>query len=295
MTNHPDFLFDSIIVAAHPDDELLWFNAILHLVDEVVVVFRPFWAQPEIAEKRERALAAFPRSGVHCLDLEESGAYGCADWAKPEENSIGLAFTFEWQKREVKRVSKLALGRIGMPNLSVAERSVFDAYRENFELIRERLRSRLRPGMNVFTHNPWGEYGHEEHVQVFRALQSLQHEIGFKLWMSNYCTERALPLAMRYFQTLPGRYIRLPTNKDFAEQVAQVYKDHQCWTWPDDWAWFDEECYVLAPEQGVEPKPHQHLLPLNMFTIAPDQPRSSVPALVGTALASAAITAALDL
>ncbi|PHR21057.1 MAG: hypothetical protein COA37_14310 [Hoeflea sp.] len=140
-----------------------------------------------------------------------------------------------------------------------------------------------------------GEYGHEEHVQVFRALQSLQREIGFKLWMSNYCTERALPLAMRYFQTLPGRYIRLPTNKDFAEQVAGVYKYHQCWTWSDDWAWFDEECYVLAPEQGAEPRPHQHLLPLNMFTIAPDQPRSSVPALVGTALASAAITAALDL
>ncbi|TDH34196.1 hypothetical protein E2A64_16065 [Pseudohoeflea suaedae] len=269
MTARPEFLNNSLIIGAHPDDELLWFNAILHLVDEVAIVYRSFWAQPDLAEKRAKAIAAFPRDGVFCLDIEESGAYGCANWASPEENDVGLAFTLEWRKREVKRAAKRALGSVGLPNLLVARRSVLDAYRENFELIRTRLRPRLRADMNVFTHNPWGEYGHEEHVQVFRALQSLQREIGFKLWMSNYCSERTLPLAMRYFQTSPGGYIRLPTNKQFAEQVAQVYKDHQCWTWSDDWAWFDEECYILAPDQGKEPEPQQHLLPLNMFTIAP--------------------------
>lgn len=294
MTPKSDFLNNYMIVAAHPDDELLWFNAILHLVDEVVVVFRPFWAKPDLAEKRAAALAAFPRGGASCLDVAESGAYGCANWAKPEEDAFGLTLKLESRKRELKRIAKLVLGRIGIPNLSVAERSVLSAYQENFELIRSKLRPRLRAGMNVFAHNPWGEYGHEEHVQVFRALQSLQLEIGFNLWMSNYCTERALPLAMCYFQTSPGSYIRLPTNKPFAEQVAQIYKDNQCWTWRDDWSWFDEECYVLAPQRTAEAKPQQHLLPLNVFSIESDQQRSSLPLIMGAAVASAAITAAVD-
>ena len=34
-----DLLTNSVIVAAHPDDELLWFGAILKQVDQVIVVF----------------------------------------------------------------------------------------------------------------------------------------------------------------------------------------------------------------------------------------------------------------
>ena len=34
MTHKPAFLEDSLIVAAHPDDELLWFTSILKDVDE---------------------------------------------------------------------------------------------------------------------------------------------------------------------------------------------------------------------------------------------------------------------
>jgi LmbE family N-acetylglucosaminyl deacetylase len=291
MPMRPEFLTQSVIVAAHPDDELLWFNAILKEVDEVIIVFRPFWAHPDLASKRAAALAAFPRKGVSCLDLHESGAYGCANWLAPEETSDGLALTMESQKREWKRFSKRALQRAGIPFATVADRSVLAAYRQNTDLLRNHLRGRLRPGMNVFTHNPWGEYGHEEHVQVFRVLQSLRAEIGFNLWMSNYCTERSLPLAMRYFETSPGPYIRLPTDKAFAQTVAQVYKDHDCWTWASDWSWFDEECYMPAPMAGQAPKSHRHLFPLNLFSIGDERPRQWLPALGAAAISAALVTA----
>jgi hypothetical protein len=295
MRTRPDFLRQSLIVAAHPDDELLWFNAILKEVDEVIIVFRPFWAKPDLAAKRAAALTAFPRGGVSCLDLQESGAYGCADWLNPDESADGLALTLESQKREWKRVSKKALQRAGVPVAPVADHSVLAAYQQNFNLLSDQLRRRLRPGMNVFTHNPWGEYGHEEHVQVFRVLQSLRPEIGFNLWMSNYCTERSLPLAMRYFRTSPGPYIRLPTDKVFAQTVAQVYKDCDCWTWADEWSWFDEECYMPAPVRGHAPKAHQHLFPLNLFSIGDAPPRPWLPAALGAAAATAALAAAIDI
>jgi hypothetical protein len=294
MNARPAFLENSVIVAAHPDDELLWFNAILHEVDEVIVVYRDFWAQPGLGEKRAAALADFPRAGVSCLNIAESGAAGCANWDDPRESPDGLVLSFESQRRELTRMSRLALGKVGMGERRVAEHSVLTAYQNNFVKIQDLLRERLRPGMNVFTHNPWGEYGHEEHVQLFRVLQGLRDEIGFNLWMSNYCTNRSLPLAMRYFQTSPGQPIRLPTNKVFAEEVASVYKRHDCWTWADDWQWFDDEWYLPAPRQGATPQPHQHLFPLNLFTIDVAQKRPWFSMAVGSAAAASALMIAAD-
>lgn len=295
MAERPAFLTNSLIVAAHPDDELLWFNAILPQVDEVIVVYRAFWANPEIGDKRSAALAAFPRPGVSCLDVAESGAYGCANWLDPVESPFGLELSFESQMREWKRLTKLALSKVGVTPLRISERSIMEAYQRNFEVISERLRPRLHRDMNVFTHNPWGEYGHEEHVQVFRVLQNLQTEIGFKLWMSNYCTDRSLPLAMRYFERAPGPYIRLPTDTAFAEQVADVYKKHDCWTWADDWSWFPDECYMPAPMAGTTPRSHQHLFPLNLFTIDAKRNVNWVPRAIGLSAASAALVAIVDI
>lgn len=143
MLKPTGLLENSLIVAAHPDDELLWFNAILDRVDEIIVVFRPFWAKPELAGRRAAALAAFPRSGVTCLDVPESGAAGCADWLDPTETAEGLELTFESRKREWKRWSKMALQHVGVPALPVDDRSVLMAYRQNASVIRDHLRPRL--------------------------------------------------------------------------------------------------------------------------------------------------------
>ncbi len=294
MTGKPDFLKNSVIVGAHPDDELLWFNSIIRDVDEVIVVFRDFWAQPDIGAKRAAALAAYPRS-ISCLDIGEAGAYGCADWSTPITNEFGIALGLEANRREVTRLARMSLSKVAAQDrVSIAAASVARAYQSNFWVVYESLKARLRPGMNVFTHNPWGEYGHEEHIQVFRALQRLRGEMGFKLWMSNYCTDRAMPLAMRYFESCPGGYIRLSTDKGFADEIAAVYKKHDCWTWADDWAWFDEECFMEAPDGDSDTAPHRHLFPLNFFTIDGQRSRKWLPLALTMSAASAALTVAIS-
>ena len=294
MRTDDTFLTNSIIVAAHPDDELLWFNSILRDVDEVIVVYRDFWAQPGLGEARRRAFADYPRANVSSLDLAESGAYGCADWSNPQLSDIGLAFGYEANRRALTRLTRRSLSLVGSPSSPTADESVARAYQSNYQQVRSTLVQRLKPGMNVFTHNPWGEYGHEEHVQLFQVLNSLRDEIGFTLWMSNYCSDRAMPLAMRYFRAAPGGYIRLPTDKIFAEQVAATYKRHGCWTWADDWAWFEEECFMEAPREAADSLPHQHLFPLNFFTIDGTKPRNWLPLALTMSVASAAIGVTLS-
>jgi len=287
------FLENSMIVAAHPDDEMLWFNSIIGKVDHAVIVYREFWAVPDLGKARTAAIDALPLKKVTCLDIDEAGSYGCADWKNPVLTEYGIQFGGAEMRREIKRVTKRSINKIlAVPAVTAPER-VNDQYVENFQRIYDRLEPMLSPEMNVFTHNPWGEYGHEDHIQVFRVLDHLRTKIGFRLWMSNYCTERALPLAMRYFTKAPGPYIRLPTDKVLAEQIADVYRTHGCWTWTDEWSWFDEECFMEAPESeggGVQ----NHLFPLNFFTI--DEPRPAAPshmASVATLLMSGMVGAAI--
>ncbi|BDA85205.1 hypothetical protein Sa4125_27470 [Aureimonas sp. SA4125] len=293
MIDGMSFLERSLIVAAHPDDEMLWFNSIIGKVDHAVIVYRNFWAAPELGLARAAAIGALPLKKVTCLDIDEAGTYGCADWSNPVLTEHGLEFGGAETRREIKRVTKRSIGRILPVTAATAPERVSAQYAENFQRICDVLEPMLSPDMNVFTHNPWGEYGHEDHIQVFRALDRLRDKIGFRLWMSNYCTERALPLAMRYFVKAPGPYIRLPTDKILADRIADVYRAHGCWTWADDWSWFDEECFMEAP-RGESGGKQRHLFPLNFFSIEDHrQPSPSHMATVATLLMSGMVGAAI--
>lgn len=271
MIEKKDILKNSVIIGAHPDDEILWFGAILAEVDKVIIVYRDFWAQPDIGEARTAALEDYPRGNVECLGLEEAGTYDCANWSQPVCDEFGLAFSTMVAKRELKRVAKKTLAKVTPIKPAALNQSIRSAYCENYDKIYAALKKRLTPDMNVFTHNPWGEYGHEDHVQLFRILDRLRDEIGFCLWMTNYCTDRAMPLAMQHLTASPDEYLRLPVNREFAEKVADTYKKHNCWTWANDWQWYREECYAQAPRETASGPASRYLIPMNFFVLEPPE------------------------
>jgi len=263
MTGHHELHENAVIVAAHPDDEILWFSSVMRHTQRVIILYRDFWANPGMGDRRAEAIENLPHPNVTWMEMAEVGSFGCADWASPTLTESGLGFTATATLRDIKSLMKKALPN-SAPTSAVP---ISRAYEANFRASVDRLRPLLRKDMNVFTHNPWGEYGHEDHVQCFRAVDLLRKEIGFKLWISNYCSERSLPLAQLYFQQHPVSFHRLPTDISFAREVAQVYIDADCWTWVDDWTWFEDECFMEAPS-GPSSAPEQgHLFPLNFFSM----------------------------
>jgi LmbE family N-acetylglucosaminyl deacetylase len=264
MTRKRDFLKNSMIVAAHPDDELLWFGSILKDVDRVVIAFEDYWPDPKMGEARRKALAEFPHHNVSSLAIDEAATYGLANWQSPELSEYGILLNKRYKRRVLKQKVKRFLGMSAAPKITIREH-----YKSNFFRLYNGLKPQLTSDMNVFTHNPWGEYGHEDHIQVFRVLEKLSQEVGFKLWMSNYCTERSLPLAMTYFGNHELNTIQLPVNKRYADKVADVYKRAGCWTWCDEWKWFDHELFIEAPREQKLSQTQSKLIPLNLFNINP--------------------------
>lgn len=213
----------AVLVVAHPDDEVLWFGSILRAVGKVIIAFRDYAAVPGLGGRRAAAMAELRYAHLTCLDIAEAGSLKRADWDHPVPTAFGLALDEAMSHSETRL-----------------------RYERNFAKLRAALADELTAGIDVFTHNPWGEYGHEDHVQVYRAVESLQEVIGFRLWTSNYCSNRSARLASRYrIGDRPMK--RLPIDQAYARRIAAVYQRYDCWTWATDWVWPEEDCFLPGP------------------------------------------------
>jgi LmbE family N-acetylglucosaminyl deacetylase len=218
-------------VVAHPDDEILWFSSIISQVSEVIVCFLAQPSHPKVTEGRRAVLANYALTTVSTLGIEEADVYDRGRWPDAEPSPIGV--------------------ELGGTGSHTANRR----YRENFTRLTEELGRRLAGFDTVFTHNPWGEYGHEEHVQVYRAVRSVQTRLGFALWCSAYTGSRSHGLMARCLDGVGIESITLDTDIPFARDVAARYKEHGAWTWFDDYAWPARESFLrlTAAGRGVAP------------------------------------------
>lgn len=229
----------SIVVAAHPDDEILWFSSIITDVDEVLTCFLSCASQPHWGPGRQKSLSHHPVQKVNCLNLEEAEVFQGADWENPCLTNYGL---------------------------EIVRRNVSDSrYRENYHALRHALEERLKGFDNVFTHNPWGDYGNEEHIQIYRVIRELQDRMKFNLWFSNYASNVSFPLMLQYISGCTSDYVTRRTNKTIGTVMMDIYKEHNCWTWFDDWEWFNEESFMKDKDLQAEKKDHGHIFPINII------------------------------
>jgi len=231
----PKLLLDdrSVLVMAHPDDEVLWASAALAGVGRVILAYEALPGRPDITAGRQAALARYPRP-VESLRLAESASYGAAAWPEPAETPEGLA---------------VAAGPGTMPGFDPA------AYRAGFATLVDRLGPALAGARTVITHAPWGEYGHEDHVQLFRAVEALRPALGFALWVPAHASARSLPLMQRHLGRLGDPTPPMPTDRDLAATLCALYRETGCWTWVDDHAWPQTEIFypILPAPAAVAP------------------------------------------
>ena len=239
----PEMLEQSIIVAAHPDDEVLWFSSILDKVNDVVVCYLGSESNPWWSDGRRISLAEYPIKSISSLNIDQSDIFNGADWQNPVVTDYGLEIVHN-----------------SYPNRK-------DKYKNNYDQLKRRLEKQLDGYRNVFTHNPWGEYGHEEHVQVYRVVKGLQGEMKFRLWYSNYVSNKSFKLMMKHIDQLCFEYVALEPNKILTADVQKIYERNKCWTWYEDWQCFKEEVFINERVSQEAVKWRGRLFPTNLIKV----------------------------
>jgi LmbE family N-acetylglucosaminyl deacetylase len=228
MTQTPD-LSKSALVVAHPDDEVLWFSSILQNVGSIIMCLEACDEYPALELGRQAVLHAYPLPQVSSLRVSEPCSVHLVDWERPEYSDAGLSLN-------AKHVTTSQEAR----------------YRATYEQLRTLLATRLAGAQTVFTHNPWGEYGHADHVQLARVVASLQPSLGFRLFYSGYVAPRTMPLAARELARVSG-WFSAPPSDQLAKQIQALYRDHGCWTWPTDYEHFALETFLEFDGESLPP------------------------------------------
>lgn len=241
----PDILRKSIIVVAHPDDEILWFSSLLKRVNHILFCFLDEIADHEFGSNRRNAIANYSLQNISALDLSSLGLLRPKSFISP-------------------RFSKYGIELVGNDcSYSLHKKK----YKENYYELRRKLSGLLSQYENVITHNPWGEYGHEEHIQVYRVINELQEKGGFNLWYSNYCSTRTVNLLSQCM--CASEKITLPSDVSTSRELMELYIRNNCWTWYKNWHWPAQETFFKQGDCAVPDINSMGHVPLNLILNPP--------------------------
>jgi LmbE family N-acetylglucosaminyl deacetylase len=210
------------IIVAHPDDEVLFFSSLLQNAAKIITCFGPC-ADPRVSAGRAALQNAPPLPQAIYLNCREANVWDQANWRKPKTTAFGLA---------VRRQEK--------------------AYQDNFATLYPLLDQLIDDGMRLYTHNPWGEYGHEEHVQVFRLVEKIARHRQLDLFVNGFVSDKSFPLSTREAARLGNRLEVGQPPQALCQQMMEIYQAQGCWTWRDDYVWPLVEVFFHLPACTTE-------------------------------------------
>jgi LmbE family N-acetylglucosaminyl deacetylase len=129
-----------------------------------------------------------------------------------------------------------------------------------------RLAPRLAAVKTVFTHNPWGEYGHADHKRVSGVVAELaaQRPGAFDVYVSCYVARHRL---MEFNAAIDGGFddiVSFPVDPEIVNSIFELYKASGCWTWARNWNWPACENFVrLCSDAPLRATP----LPMHVFDV----------------------------
>ena len=203
-----------LVVVAHPDDEILWLAPIIPLARTFVAALPGAPYPPDLTGARELVLAAYPVAGFVFLPLSQADVYRRSDWRRRRLTPYGVSL-----RRSCPTVYR-------------------ERYMENYLRLLDQLDDYVRRHAVVCTHNPWGEYGHEEHIQVCHAVIELakRHHRSVWAWDGLPVTDllaRGCRTRSDFYDPLPPGLaeVELPVDLDLYRTVKELYQRHAAWTW----------------------------------------------------------------
>ncbi len=229
------------MVVAHPDDEILWFPFSIGKVAKIVFSFIDCPSNPQWSMGRKQVISEYPFRNLISLDLPESEVFNKINWNKPETGKYGVKFN--------------------------TKTNVVQNYEKNYLQLKKLLAENLKGFKRVITHNPWGEYGHEEHVQVYRVVKTLQLELGFDIWFSNYFSSKSFSLFSKYSGQLDTSVLINPIDQNLVKSIKAIYEKNKCWTWYENWEWENDEILIREASGDLKKEMFGYSIPLNMIKV----------------------------
>lgn len=236
-----ELIKNSALVVAHPDDEILWFPFSIGKVAKIVFSFIDCPSNPQWSMGRKQVISEYPFRNLISLDLPESEVFNKINWNKPETGKYGVKFN--------------------------TKTNVVQNYEKNYLQLKKLLAENLKGFKRVITHNPWGEYGHEEHVQVYRVVKTLQLELGFDIWFSNYFSSKSFSLFSKYSGQLDTSVLINPIDQNLVKSIKAIYEKNKCWTWYENWEWENDEILIREASGDLKKEMFGYSIPLNMIKV----------------------------
>ena len=81
---------DSILIVAHPDDEVLWLSSVVARVERIVFCFSEDPGTPGMGDARRKAIDEYPLTNAVSLDVDEPQSFNKADWDAPVVTDYGI-------------------------------------------------------------------------------------------------------------------------------------------------------------------------------------------------------------
>ena len=235
----------ALVVVAHPDDEILWLMPAVPLASRIVAAL-PLTARASLNEGRAKVRGLYPLPGMKWLPLTSPGVHRASDWSRRRPTGYGVELADHCDPGKDR------------------------SYRANYALMLEQLAPYVQACSEVFTHNPWGEYGHEEHVQVSNAVVELACRYGRAAWGWDGFGERQLlregtRLRRDYYHRSAASAPRrdLQADLDLYRQIRRLYLENDAWTWHAGYEPPSVSTYIALADGGerlVGPSPRRPVL-----------------------------------
>jgi hypothetical protein len=108
------------------------------------------------------------------------------------------------------------------------------------------------------SHNPWGEYGHEEHIQVWCAVSRLAEKHGRSVWVwdgfSNEVLEQSgMRTRLDHYTPLSAdlRSREMDVDERLYGELRRLYQKHGAWTRGHDYEPPARPRYLEAVRDGA--------------------------------------------
>ena len=196
---------NSILILSHPDDEVIFATSLLDKISTLIICFNDIPKNLKISIGRKRALNNYPIEDLKVFNLDSSQSFESflpLNWLNIKDKKTGLKGGYQ------KRI-----------------------YDNNYYKILDKLSKLIPKKSQIITHNPWGEYGHSEHCQVFKACFQISLEKKSNLFVTGYISNLSKNYALRKLYLLFPEIYQFKTSQIYFSLLKKHYLKYGCWTW----------------------------------------------------------------